>query len=658
MPWTMQGASEQNCKDWQHRFRTLPHPDWRLLSLVLLLGVAACDTESTSPSETRPEELPKAAAVESTVAEVELVSDADSKYPFGAAFFGDLHVHTSWSTDAYSGGNRVGPRDAYRFARGEAVKLPNGIVTQLSVPLDFTAVTDHAEGFDAIAACTYPDHPQYSSAACENMRNPQMTQADYLRGAFQRGTARPAERLPDLCEDVDLCLDNARATWQRTQEVAEAFNDPGRFTALIGYEFSSLLPEFGMLHRNVIFRGSDVIPHAISSLDVNGQADFFRQLDAACEQPCEVLTIPHNSNYSWGLLFGRTDEDGSGYSAEDLERWARIDRLVEVTQAKGNSECQIGVGAADEDCNFGNTFPVCAPDQFGRCATEASFVRNALLDGMQIASEGKTNPFKLGMIGSTDTHQSDPGNADARNPARFAGAVGNAEAVAGIFRRAHPVAGPFRRFSAGGLAAVWAHANTRSEIFDALQRREAFATSGSRIRVRFFGGDLPDDLNIQAEPLAAAYRQGVPMGSDLHSEVAPSFWVWAAQDPASATLDRVQVVKGWLDAGEKKQRVWDVACSGDRAPGTDGRCPATAATVEVASCTRRDEAGAGELQALFSDPDFNAEQRAFYYVRVLENPSCRWTTWLANSADVEIPDDVPVTVQQRAWSSPIWVNNR
>ena len=629
-----------------------------LLLMFFTSGLLACDTsESTSAPVISEEEAASGNARLTSAAAAESPAPTGTVAP-REAYFGDLHVHTSWSTDAYSGGNRVGPRDAYRFARGDAVKLPNGIVTQLAVPLDFAAVTDHAEGFDSIAACTYPDHPQYLSAACENMRNPQMTQADYLRGAFERGTARPAKRLPGLCPEPEACLEYARSTWQRTQEVAAEFNAPGQFTALIGYEFSALLPEFGMLHRNVIFRGSDVIPHAYSSLDVTGQADFFAKLDAACQEPCEVLTIPHNSNYSWGLMFSRNDEDGSRYTAEDLERRARIDRLVEVTQAKGNSECQFGVGAADEDCDFGNMFPICAPDQFGRCATESSFVRDALLDGMQMANEGRTNPFKLGMIGSTDTHQSDPGNADAENPARFAQAVGNAKAVERIFQQVHPVAGPFRRFSDGGLAGVWANANTRADIFDALQRREAFATSGSRIRVRFFAGELPKDLSTRSDPIAVAYEWGVPMGSDLETSVPPSFWVWAAQDPAGATLDRVQVVKGWLDGDEKRQRVWDVACSGNRVPDSDGHCPSTEATVDVTSCSRNDDSGAGELQAIFSDPDFSADERAFYYLRVLENPSCRWTTWLANSAEVDVPDDVPVTVQHRAWSSPIWLNSQ
>ncbi len=574
--------------------------------------------------------------------------------PNRQAYFGDLHVHTSWSTDAWSGGNRVGPAEAYRFARGEVVKLPTGIDTQLHAPLDFVALTDHAEGFDAIDACTQVGHVQYETPFCQNMRNPQPRQADYLRLAFARGTARPAQRNPELCADNDQCLANARSTWQRVQKVANEFDDPGTFTTLIGYEFSSLVPQFGMLHRNVIFRGAQVIPHAISSLDVDGQADFFAQLDAACAAPCQVLTIPHNTNYSWGLTFSRTDEDGSAYTAADLERRARIDRVVEVTQQKGTSECQIGVGAADEDCDFGIVFPACEDGQTGRCASPATMVRNALLDGIVQRDESGLNPMQLGMIGSTDTHNSDPGYTNPESRSSYAGIMGDPEGIEAALASVHIVAGPALLRQPGGLAGVWAEANTRADLWDALHRRETFATSGGRMRIRFFAGDLPADLNASPDPVAQAYAHGVPMGADLQS-ADPSFWVWAVQDPAGPKLDRIQVVKGWVEDGSPKQSVRDVVCSGGRVPGEDGRCPATAATVDVSKCAVDDATGAAELQVQFRDPNFEADQNAFYYVRVFENPTCRWSTWLANSAGLTAPADVAAVEQQRGWSSPIWV---
>ena len=574
--------------------------------------------------------------------------------PNRQAYFGDLHVHTSWSTDAWSGGNRVGPTDAYRFARGEAVELPNGVVTQLHAPLDFVALTDHAEGFDAVDACTQVGHVQYDIPFCQNMRNPAPRQADYLRQAFARGTARPAKRNSALCADNEQCLANARSTWQRVQQVANQFDDPGTFTALIGYEFSSLLPEFGMLHRNVIFRGTQVIAHAISSADVAGQADFFAQLDAGCEEPCQVLTIPHNTNFSWGLTFSRTDEDGTPYSLEDLQRRARLDRLVEVTQQKGTSECQIGVGAADEDCDFGILFKPCEESQTGQCSSPQTMVRNALLDGIVQAYEDGLNPFKLGMIGSTDTHNSDPGYTNPQAPSSQAQVMGDPKLVAAALASSHIVAGPTRLRQPGGLAGVWAEANTRADLWDAMHRREAFATSGGRMRIRFFAGDLPIGLAGHADPVAEAYANGVPMGADLHS-VDPSFWVWAAQDPAGPKLDRIQVVKGWMENGTPQHSVRDVVCSGDRTADANGRCPPTPATEDLATCVLNDTAGANELQVQFKDPEFVNDQHAFYYVRVFENPTCRWTTWVANSAGVTPPADVSAAEQQRGWSSPIWV---
>ncbi len=577
------------------------------------------------------------------------------RYPTKTALFGDLHVHTSWSADAYAGGNRLGPNVAYRFARGEEVELPNGLMAKLDTPLDFVALTDHAENFATHVPCTIGGGPEFDTDMCRAMRAGDFDQQSMLQQVFETAGTRPAPRSALCDNNLERCLATEKSTWLRVQEAANAFDDPGKFSTLIGYEFSSLLEDFGMLHRNVIFRGTDVTPHAISSADVVNQADFFAQIDEACQPPCEVLTIPHNTNFSWGKTFARTDEDGSSYTEADIERRARIDRLFEITQQKGNSECQIGVGMADEDCNFENTWPICDDGQTSRCASEPSFLRNALLTGLAMGNEGGQNPYKLGIIGSTDTHLSDPGNTARQIPAQFSD-IDFSFAVRRMLEINHVVIGPIRKVSAGGLAGVWAEANTRADIFDALQRREAFGTSGSRIKVRFFGGNYAENMGDSAGAVATAYANGVPMGSDLTNLENPNFWVWASQDPSAPALDRIQVIKGWVENGEEKQKLWDVACSGDRTPGADGRCPATTASVDVDTCVLSGS-GASELQTTFTDPDFSPDQIAFYYVRVFENPSCRWTTALANEAEVDRPTDVPATVQHRAWSSPIWVNS-
>ncbi len=623
----------------------MKRPRW--FASLLAVGLVGCDPAPVRDAADGVAPAPSEVAPSMQAPPVE-------RFPHREAFFGDLHVHTSWSTDAFFYGNRVGPRDAWRFAQGEAVRLPSGIVAQLAAPLDFAAITDHAEGFDSIGICTDPDHALYESRACENMRNPRVDIDEFFARALQRAVQWPRPRNRELCADLGGCITAARATWREAQAVADEFDRPGEFTALIGYEFTGLLLGGGMLHRNVLFRGAHVTEDAISANDVVNQADFLRRLDAACEPPCEVLTIPHNTNFSWGLMFAGADRDGHEYTAADIERRIRMDRVVEVTQRKGVSECQLGVGASDEDCNLGILFPPCTEEGQARCAHETSFVRDALLDGIDLASQGRPNPFKLGMIGSTDTHQSDPGNTDASRHSRFVHAMETPESAREFLEGAHPLAGAWRRFSEGGLAGVWAEANTREDLFDALRRREAFATSGSRLRIRFFGGDLPADIGAREDALEIAYARGVSMGADLEGEDPPAFWVRASQDPEAATLDRIQAVKGWVEAGEHHHRVWDVACSAGRVPGEDGRCAPSPASVDTATCERRDDSGAAELAATFTDPAFQPDQHAFYYVRVMENPSCRWTTWFANGAGLAPPDDVPLTVRNRGWSSPIW----
>jgi hypothetical protein len=621
-----------------------------VLPLVAITVLFACSDPDVVPDTHRSIPPPAQASGE----EVE-------RHPLKTALFGDLHVHTSWSADAYAGGNRLGPNTAYRFARGEEVELQNGLVAKLDSPLDFVALTDHAENFSTHLPCTIGPGAEFESKQCRAMRSGELDQQAMLKQVFETAGDRPAPRSP-LCDgNLDRCIAAEEATWLRVQEAANAFDNPGTFSTLIGYEFSSLLENFGMLHRNVIFRGTDVTPHAISSNDVVNQADFFAQLDTACQAPCEVLTIPHNTNFSWGKAFARTDEDGYTYNARDIERRARIDRLFEITQQKGNSECQIGVGMADEDCDFENTWPVCDDGQGTQCASGPSFLRNALLTGLAMGSEATKNgvtmqnPYKLGIIGSTDTHLSDPGNTARQIPAQFSG-IDFGFAVKRALEMNHVVIGPVRKVSAGGLAGVWSQANTRADIFDAMRNRETFGTSGSRIKVRFFAGRYAEDLGDKEDAVALAYANGVPMGSDLKILDNPNFWVWASQDPRAPALDRIQVIKGWIESSQEQQKLWDVACSGERKPGEDGKCTETSASVDVETCALKG-AGSSELQATFSDPDFSSDQIAFYYVRVFENPNCRWTTALANEADVDRPTDIPATVQHRAWSSPIWVNS-
>ena len=607
-----------------------------LLALALLGPICGCAPGDSADNE------PSAEVAEEPVIE---------RDPLRQAFFGDLHVHTAHSLDAYINGVRLGPRDAYGFARGAAVSLPGGTKQQLAMPLDFAAVTDHAEFFAEGVLCTDPSSQAFEADFCVALRG---GDGSIIPSVFERMSRQPPDRDQQTCPEAESCRELAKGPWQDIQAAAAELNDPGRFTTFVAYEYSPLLRDFGTLHRNIIFRGATVPDEALSALDLPTQADLWRWLETACTGDCEVQAIPHNMNMSWGLLFSRTNDDGTPYSAEDLERRARFERVAEVTQLKGSSECAVGLGTNDEECAFEQMFPLCEEGQETKCAQSGSYLRDALLDGLALEEGGGTNPFKLGMIGSTDAHN---GTAGAVEEDRFIGAE---MPPAELFAAASPIYGSRTNINPGGLAGVWAESNTREDLFDALRRRESFATSGTRIRARFFAGwDYPSDLDKRENALRVAYEQGVPMGGDLgapNGQTSPQFWVWALRGADGAPLDRLQVVKGWTATdGSPHHRVRDVACAGGRVPDpATGRCAAVEASVDLEDCSVRDDSGAGELSVVFADPDFDPKRPAFYYVRVLEVPSCRWTTHLANRAGLEPPSNRPSTIQERAWSSPIW----
>jgi hypothetical protein len=622
------------------------------LRVVLASAVAALVFACGAPEEERPAEGAAAAPAQPA---------APARNDRRDAYFGDLHVHTSYSIDSYIFGNRLDPRDAYRFARGESVTLHGGATQKLSTPLDFAAVTDHAEGLEIMALCVDDEaSPQYTSAFCTGIRDGDMA---IFRQGFVRLSERPPVRF-EVCEAAGVdCKAAARGPWQEIQRIAEEFNEPGRFTTLIGFEHSPTLVDGGMLHRNVVFRGSAVTDQAMGVWDVHTQADFWRWLEGACTGECQALAIPHNSNYSWGLMFADSNDDGRAYTREDWERRVRVEPLVEVTQHKGSSECAIGLGASDEECAFEQIFKLCKEGQTTGCARPGSFIRAALERGLELEDEVGVNPFKLGFIGSTDTHNALAGGTEEST---FLGHHANNDDTTDKRLRGGPrPERPNLIMNPGGLAGVWAESNTREDIFDALRRRETFATSGTRLRVRFFGGfGFDQDLAAGDAALERAYAQGVPMGGDLRapaaaagaeSTAAPRFLVWALKDPAGASLDRVQVIKGWVGESGAEEAVYDVACADGRTPeAATGRCAATAATVDQATCEPSTGSGAAELSTVWTDPSFDPARRAFYYVRVLENPTCRWSSWEALRAAVEPPPNVPRTIQERAWSSPIW----
>ena len=372
-------------------------------------------------------------------------------------------------------------------------------------------------------------------------------------------------------------------------------------------------------------------------------------MDASCGEGCEFLTIPHNPNKSWGLAFASETIDGIPYTRDDWRLREKFEPLVEMFQIKGNSECVLGFGATDEECGFEQFFPVCEEGQVTLCIHPTSMARDGLKKGLILEESLGFNPMKFGLMASTDTHNSNPGDTeewDYRGANSYLGSPARERLSDGL--RQPKVTNP------GGLAAVWAPENTRDALFDAMSRREVYATSGTRPTLRFFAGaNLPEDL-AQTGDLEAAYENGAPMGGTLNAdEGAPRLFVWVTQDPDHAPLAKIQIIKGWLEGGEAREKVFDVACADIDA---SGACVSTLAPVDLSDCSWSPIAGAPELRADWIDPDYDAAQNAFYYARVIQIPSCRWTTYDSLRLGQAPPTDVPATITEMAWSSPIWVS--
>jgi len=599
------------------------------------------------------------------------------------ALFGDLHIHTRYSFDAFAFGTLATPSDAYRFAKGEAIRHPAGFEMQLPAPLDFYGVTDHAMFMGVV--------PAAADTSTEFSKLPMAEPFHNLNRAENLTTASNADRgqrfstfipnvvagLQDGSISVDMLQDITRSAWQDSIAAAEAHNDPGTFTTFVAYEYTSSTDERGNLHRNVVFRSGDRVPEIpFSRFHSQNPEGLWRWMDELRAQGIDSVAIPHNSNGSNGAMFMLTDWAGEPMDSDYAGLRMRNEPLVEVTQVKGTSDTHPLLSPNDEWADF-EIMPY-------RVATtlhseeNGSYVRQAYLRGLKMESEMGANPYKFGLIGSSDTHNaagsfeednffSKVGLLDATPDLRGSTPVPEEQAANdddGLQQRFKEVDGQIFRdgqqqfWGASGLAGVWAEENTRDSIFDAFRRKETFATSGPRLRVRFFAGyDFPADLTGREDWVDTAYAGGVTMGGDLYEQngQAPRFAVWAARDATSAPLQRLQVIKGALLDGEMVETVYDVACSdgGSVDPNTH-RCPDNGARVDLATCEYPADVGAGELAAVWEDPDFNPAERAFYYVRALENPTCRWSTWDAIRNGTRPRADLPATIQERVWSSPIW----
>ena len=584
------------------------------------------------------------------------VSDRPAPNPERNAYFGELHVHTKYSFDAYIFGVRGTPDDSYRFAKGEAIDHPGGFQIQLqSGALDFQAVTDHAMYMGVMAAMDTPGDPLYEVELARELRGETGLES---RQRFERAVAA-------LLADEFGRYDTEQArldAWNAVVEAANRHDDPGRFTAFIGYEYTASTEERGNLHRNVIFRGAQAPRLPFSSIDSRDPEDLWDWMDAQRDAGFESLAIPHNSNGSNGSMFQLAKTDGSDLDADYAAQRMRNEPLVEISQVKGTSDTHPLLSPNDEWADFEiMTLRIATtlPSQ-----PQGSYVREALVHGIELQQEAGFNPFQFGIVAATDSHNAG-GTPEEDDYHSKVGINDDTPQERGSVPLDEP--GPegneyttayYDQWSAAGLAGVWAEENTRDSLYAALRRKETFGTSGPRIRVRFFAGaGISAELLEDPEMIARAYAGGVPMGGDLLAERdrPPRFLVWAMRDPDSAPLQRLQVIKGWVDGGAGREQVFDVACSDGGAPDASHRCPDNGASVDLTDCSISSGLGAAELSTVWEDPSWDPSQQALYYVRVLENPTCRWSTWDAVRAGVPPREELAATIQERAWSSPIWV---
>ena len=593
---------------------------------------------------------------------------ADRAFPTDV-YFGDTHVHTALSADAGGSGTRLQPRETYRFARGEQVISNSGQPVKLARPFDFYMITDHSDAMGAItdiiggAPNILADpqgaeyHKAFNAGGEEALRAAQRLIAEFAQGkvspALNYQPGNPAYK----------------RVWDDLIQAAEEYNDPGVFTTFIAFEWTSLVSG-NNLHRNVIFRdgqerAGQIEPYTTTPpFGSPNPRDLWAWMQSYEDKTGgNVIAIPHNGNLSNGMMFALQDDffDGAPYDVAYAEQRQKWERLYEATQYKGDGESHPLLSPEDEFADF-ETWDWGNLDLSEAKTPEmlpGEYVRSGLQRGLLLEASLGVNPFKFGLVGATDTHTGMTTPDEDNFFGKFASYEPNPERATHT-SKANPELGISYKswqYSAAGVTAVWAEENTRGAIFDAMDRRETYATTGPRIRVRFFGGwDFKETDGRRRDLALLGYSKGVPMGADLPSgEGSPSFLVYALRDPMGANLDRIQIIKGWLDdAGNPQEKVYDVAWSGERHPDANGKLPPVGNTVDLSVPSWTNTIGASELGAVWVDPDFDPELRAFYYARVIEIPTPRWTAYDRVKFKLELPTDIPLKTQERAYTSPIW----
>jgi hypothetical protein len=579
-------------------------------------------------------------------------------------YWGDTHLHTRYSTDSGMVGNKLGPDEAYAFAKGEQVTSSTGQPAKLIRPLDFLVISDHAE---ALGLAPFIAEGNPDLLATENgKRWYDMVNAGEGYEAFREWGAYMFKGDPIKSRKMQINV------WERQIEAADRHNEPGVFTALIGFEWTSLNTEEtpSNLHRVVIFKddadkAGEIVP--FSTYDSKDPEDLWAWMQSYEDKTGgSVLAIPHNGNLSNGLMFATERLNGEQLTKEYAETRMRWEPLYEVTQIKGDGEAHPKLSPNDEFADYGtwDKGDIAGVKPKADEMLPHEYARSALQIGLQMEEKLGANPFKFGMIGSTDAHTSLASSRDENYWGKFAGTEPDPKRYEHYVIKAFSGDESLSTFAweevASGLAAVWARENTREGIFEGMQKKETYATTGTRITVRFFGGwDYVEDDVYRPDAVEIGYNKGVPMGGDLpvaeNGKKSPVFMVGALKDPWSGNLDRIQIVKGWLDEkGERQERIYDVACA-NRSINADGRCEKPIGnTVDEANATYLNNIGDAELRAVWTDPDFNPGHRAVYYARVLEIPTPTWQAYDAKFYGVKMPEQVPLSHQERAYTSPIW----
>lgn len=578
----------------------------------------------------------------------QMEKDAPSN-PLKNVYFGETHLHTSFSLDSYIGGIRMLPSDSYRFAKGEEMFI-NGRKHKLSRPLDFSAVTDHAEFIGEMYANEFVQAKGHNQEELKVLRS--LTKFEdqlewFIKYVVTNNRGTVPKHTPFYPGD-----ESVKSAWTLNAESAQKHYEPGKFTTFAAFEWSGA-PQGANLHRNVIFRDMVIPQLPISFIEANREEELWEWMKVQEKKGSTLLAIPHNSNASKGMMFNPNDSKGKAINLEYAQNRKHFERLIEMMQTKGSSEVHRKFWSADEFSDFENADSISKFSK--RVLDKNNFVRSGIIKGLKYTQTLGTNPYKYGFAGGTDNHNGASGDVDENN---FIGAHGAADKNVEMRRNGQvPEWMDTKDQSIGSLTAVWSEKNTRGAIWDAMYNRETYVTSGPRIQVRLFAGEKlkenPKDVNTMVKD---GYKNGVPMGGTIiGAKKSPVINVWALKDSEEANLDRIQVIKGWVDKnGKQHEKIINVAWSDKRKLTKEGKLPPVGNTVDLKTAKFTNEIGEVELMGTFIDTEFNSTLPTLYYARVIDIPTPRWTTYDAVRNKLPLLKDVPSTIQERAWSSPIW----